>query len=526
VSGGRVIVGALLGLVLVTGCTSTPTSVPSNSAATTSTAPNPTASQPTPTPTATHGPIAADPRLAPFYSQHLTWSGCGGGFQCATLKVPLDYSQPTGTAIGLAVVRLRSAGGPPRIGSLILNPGGPGGSGVEYARAATQVTSDAVRARYDIVGFDPRGVGASDPIRCLTGPETDQLLAVTGNPRTPAEVSQVVAESAVISKNCHTREPALIDHLGTRNVGQDLDILRAVLGDAKLYYLGKSYGTFIGATFAEEFPTHVGRMVLDGAVDPSLSADQMALGQALGFELALSRFVADCEKFTGCPLSGGVAGGLAQIRGFVSDLATNPLPGDGKRQLVQALGVTGIVSALYDPTNGWPALRTALTSAFTGDGSVLLQLVDFYTQRNSNGTFANNGTDALYAVDCLDRPDKTGPLQTAALATKWAVLAPTFGAYLAWGNLPCYNWPAAPADGPHAIAAPGSPPILVVGTIHDPATPYPWAKSLAGQLSKGALLTWTGDGHTAYRLGSACIDGAVDRYLLSGVTPAVGTVCN
>jgi pimeloyl-ACP methyl ester carboxylesterase len=531
VSGGRVIVGALLGLVLVTGCTSTPTPVPPTSA-TTSTAPTPTAPQSTPTlsPTATYGPIAADPRLAPFYSQHLTWSGCGGGFQCATLKVPLDYAQPTGTAIDLAVVRLRSAGGAPRIGSLILNPGGPGGGGggggARPPPPATQIVSDAVRAQYDVVGFDPRGVGASDPIRCLTGPETDQLLAVTGNPRTPAEVSQVVAESAVIGKNCHTREPALIDHLGTRNVGQDLDILRAALGDTKLYYLGKSYGTFIGATFAEEFPTHVGRMVLDGAVDPSLSADQMALGQALGFELALSRFVADCEKFTDCPLSGGVVGGLAQIRGFVSGLATNPLPGDGKRQLVQALGVTGIVSALYDPTNGWPALRTALTSAFTGDGSVLLQLVDFYTQRNSNGTFANNGTDALYAVDCLDRPDETGPLQTAALATKWTVLAPTFGAYLAWGNLPCYNWPAAPADGPHTIAAPGSPPILVVGTTHDPATPYPWAKSLASQLSKGVLLTWTGDGHTAYRLGSPCIDSAVDRYLLSGVTPAVGTVCN
>ena len=157
---------------------------------------------------------------------------------------------------------------------------------------------------------------------------------------------------------------------------------------------------------------------------------------------------------------------------------------------------------------------------------MLLQLVDYYSQRDSSGHYANNGTDALYAVDCIDRPDMTTPAQTVVLAKQWAKLAPTFGAYLAWGNLPCYNWPATPTDAAHRITAPGSPPILVVGTTHDPATPYPWAKSLAGQLSQGVLLTWTGDGHTAYRLGSSCIDSAVDKYLLTGAVPPVGKICN
>lgn len=475
-----------------------------------------------PTPSAT---TSADP-LAAYYGQHLSWSPCNSGFQCATLTVPLDYAAPAGPTIGIKVTRLPTSGPGPRIGSLILNPGGPGGSGIDYAQAATDVVSPQVRAHYDIVGFDPRGVGASDPIHCLTGPETDQLIAVNGDPTTPSQVAAVVAESAVVGRNCASRNPTLVKLVGTPFVARDLDILRAALGDSKLYYLGKSYGTFLGATYAELFPTRVGRVVLDGAVDPSLSADQLAYGQALGFELALRRFVADCLKQSDCPLSGSVDAGLARIRSFLNGLADAPLQGAPGRPLLQSLAVTGIISSLYDATNGWPALRQALTSAFGGDGSALLQIVDFYTQRNANGTFANNGTDALYAVDCIDRPDTTGPERTAVLAAQWAKVAPTFGSYLAWGNLPCYNWPVAPTDQPHRITAPGAPPILVVGTQHDPATPYPWAVSLASQLSRGVLLTWTGDGHTAYRLGSTCIDSAVDAYFLNGTTPPAGTVCN
>ena len=524
--GRRVVVAAIAVALTLTGCTSSPIPTPSISSISTSPSATPTTASPTPTATPTYGVISYDPRLAPLYDQKLVWSSCSAGFQCATLKVPLDYANPTGASIGIKVVRLRASGSAKRLGSLVLNPGGPGGSGIEYARAAADVVSDAIRAQYDIVGFDPRGVGSSDPIKCLTGPETDQLLAVSGDPRTAGEVAQVSAVSAALGRNCKLRDPQLIGFVGTRNVGQDLDILRAALGDSKLNYLGKSYGTFIGSTYAEEFPTRVGRMVLDGAIDPSLDASQLALGQALGFEIALRRFVADCPKQSDCPLTGNVEAGLAQIRSMLADLAINPLPGDGKRQLVQALGVTGVVSALYDATNGWAALRSGLAAAFAGDGSVLLQLVDYYSQRDSSGHYANNGTDALYAVDCIDRPDMTTPAQTIVLAKQWAKLAPTFGAYLAWGNLPCYNWPATQTDGAHRITAPGSPPILVVGTTHDPATPYPWAKSLAGQLSQGVLLTWTGDGHTAYRLGSSCIDSAVDKYLLTAVTPPVGTVCN
>lgn len=528
--GRRMILTLLLGSALVAGCTSAPTTPtqspsPSGSPSTAS----PSASSPSgtaPSQLPTSGPVAADPRLDKYYSQHLTWVGCGGGFQCSTLTVPLDYADPLGATIGIKVVRLPKSGSGARLGSLILNPGGPGGSGIDYARAATQVTTAALRQYYDIVGFDPRGVGTSDPIHCLTGPETDKLLAVSGDPTTPTQVAQVAAQSAFVGHSCEEHSPELIKFVGTRFVARDLDILRAALGDSKLSYLGKSYGTFIGATYAEEFPGKVGRMVLDGAVDPSLTAEQLAYGQALGFELALHRFIADCLKHSDCPLTGDAASGLAEIQRFIAGLATNPLPGDATRQLGQSLGVTGIVSSLYDPQYGWPALRAGLTAAFNGDGSILLQIVDFYTQRNPNGTYADNGNDALYAVDCIDRSDSAGPAATEALAKKWEVAAPTFGTYLAWGNLPCYDWPVAPTDGPHRITAPGTPTILVVGTTHDPATPYPWAVSLASQLSKGVLLTYTGDGHTAYKQGSTCIDTRVDAFLISGTPPAKGTICN
>ena len=512
----RIGLAAMAFAMLLSACTSSNhTAAPSVSATASATSPTPSA-----TTTTSGGPLAV------FYNQHLAWTACDTGFQCATLTVPMDYTQPGGQTIGIKVIKLPMSGAGPRLGSLILNPGGPGGSGIDYAKAATDVVSPQVRAHYDVVGFDPRGVGASDPVHCLSGPETDQLIAVNGDPQTPSQVAAVVAESAVVGRNCLARNSDLIKFVGTPNVARDLDILRAALGDSKLHYLGKSYGTFIGATYAELFPTNVGRMVLDGAVDPSLSADQLAYGQALGFELALRRFVADCLRQADCPLSGSVDAGLTKIRSFINGLADAPLTGVPGRPLVQALAVTGIISPLYDATNGWPALRQALAAAFAGDGSVLLQIVDFYTERNANGTFANNGTDALYAVDCIDRPDTTDPAHTAALAAQWAKVAPTFGAYLAWGNLPCYRWPITTPYRPHRITAPGSPTILVVGTQHDPATPYPWAVSLASQLTHGVLLTWTGDGHTAYRLGSTCIDSNVDAYLLTGKSPPPKLICN
>jgi pimeloyl-ACP methyl ester carboxylesterase len=506
---------AALALVLV-GCSSASSTVTPGGPAT-SVPPTAAASQ---APSATP---AAD--LSKFYQQKIAWSGCGGGFQCGKLTVPMTYAQPTGATIQLAVIRLRASDPSKRIGSLVLNPGGPGGSGVDYARAAPGIIAASLRARYDVVGFDPRGVGASDPVHCLTDKLTDAELSADATPDTPAEVNTLAGLAKQFADGCATMSPALYQHIGTVDVARDVDVLRAALGDKKLYWFGSSYGTFIGATYADLFPTNVGRMVLDGAIDPTLTNSELARGQAKGFEVALQRFVEDCAVETDCPLPKGTAAGLARIRAFFAQLNVKPLSTKGGRPLTEALAMNAVLSYLYFPPTDWEQLRYGLASAFAGDGSVLLGLLDDRLNRGHNGHYQDNSLDALNAVNALDHTDRPGPAQIAVLAQQWAKEAPTWGAFMAWSNLPFAYWEAPATDAPHRITAPGSPPILVVGTTYDPATPYPWAQALAKQLSKGVLLTRIGDGHTAYGMGSDCIDNAVNTYLLTGATPPVGTIC-
>ncbi|MGN6687467.1 MAG: alpha/beta fold hydrolase [Actinomycetales bacterium] len=477
------------------------------------------------------GDPAKDPKLARFYSQKLAWQPCGedgGGsdFGCAWLTVPIDYAKPDGPTTRVYVNRLRASNPAHRIGSLIVNPGGPGGSGVQYAAYATQIVSADVRARYDIVGFDPRGVAHSDPIRCLTDKQTDAYLAADGSPDTPAEEQQLIDASQQLGQRCDARNGELLAHVGTRDVVRDLDVLRAVLGDSKLHYLGKSYGTFIGAIYGDLFPTHIGRMVLDGALDPRSTSEEVNLGQAKGFELALSSFLKDCGTRSDCPFRGSEDQMRLQLEGFLARLDRAPLPTDDDegRKLTQALGVLGIVFAMYDE-GFWPQLRTALSLGLRGDGSALLVLADAYADREPDGTYSSNQNDVIYAVNCLDKPEPNGPQQVEQQKGEFEKASPVFGDYIAWSSLPCHYWPVPPEMQPHAVAAPGAPPIVVVGTIRDPATPYQWAVGLAHQLDSGVLLTYNGDGHTAYRRGSPCIDSAVDRYLLEGTPPKDGTRC-
>ncbi|MDA8435570.1 MAG: alpha/beta hydrolase [Actinomycetales bacterium] len=486
--------------------------------------PAPTGSTSSPSSSATATP---DARLESFYAQKLVWTGCGGSFQCAKLTVPLDYADPTGATIKLAVLRLRTANQAGRLGSLVLNPGGPGASGVDFARAARAVIDDPVRAKYDIVGFDPRGVGASDPVRCLTDRQLDTFIAADGTPDTPAEVKQSEQLAQGFAMGCRTHSPKIYAHIGTRDAVRDIDILRAALGDQKLNWFGFSYGTMLGASYADEFPTKVGRMVLDGAIDPSLSNVELIHGQAKGFELALHRFVEDCDKQPDCPLPKGVQAGVDRIAQFFAGLDSRPLAtSDPKRPLTQALAQNAVASYLYFPSYGdWESLRFGLQAAFDGDGSTLLSMLDERLSRNDSGHYTDNSTSALYAISALDRPDRPDAAQSAALAAQWSKEAPVFGAFTAWGILPYHYWDVPATDTPHEIHAPGSPPILVVGTTYDPATPYPWAQALARQLSQGVLLTRVGDGHTGYGKGNACIDSAVDRFLTSSVTPPAGTVC-
>lgn len=463
--------------------------------------------------------------LAKFYAQRLTWVGCGGKFQCSRLTVPVDYAQPAGSTIRLALVRLRAGDEDRRIGSLVVNPGGPGGSGVEYARAAQKVISkDALRG-FDLVGFDPRGVGDSAPLRCLTDQQTDQLLSAEPTPDDAGEVRASVALLRLMAQRCRAGGGDLLAHVDTVSAARDVDVLRSALGDRRLHYLGKSYGTFLGATYAELFPRNVGRMVLDGALDPASSSEEVNLGQAKGFEQATRAFVTDCTRQQACPLGSDVERGLKRLRDLLAGLDRRPITtGKADRPLTEGLGSFGIAVAMYDQ-GYWPTLRAALDAALGGDGAALLSLSDAYSARSEDGTYSSNQNTVIYAVNCLDRPDVGGLAAVQKALPRYRQAAPTWGEFLAWSQLPCAYWPVKGAGRPHAVRAEGSPPIVVVGTTRDPATPYPWAQSLAGQLADGHLVTYDGDGHTAYMRGSRCVDKAVDGYLLRGTVPQDGLRC-
>ncbi|MGH8893903.1 MAG: alpha/beta hydrolase [Actinomycetes bacterium] len=460
--------------------------------------------------------------LARFYDQSLRWRDCRDGFECSRLEVPVDYGTPAGRTISVAVVRLPASG--EAKGALVLNPGGPGGSGVDYARAAEAVVSRAVRDRYDIVGFDPRGVARSAPLSCLTDEQLDAFLAIDGSPDDPGEEQALDREWRKLGQGCAARRPLLTAHVGTRDVARDLDVLRAALGERRLKYLGKSYGTYIGTTYAELFPRRVGRFVLDGQLDPAASGAEIAFGQAAGFHRAFRAFLADCVERSSCPLSGGVDAAQAQVSQLLDAVDADPLRGERGRPVTQALAVLGVAAALYDE-GSWPLLREAIAEARRGDGSTFLGLADHYSDRGPDGTYTTNAVEALYAVNCLDRPEAATLDEFRAAAERAEAASPLFGAFIAWGGLPCASWPAPPQGTPHPVAAEGARPILVVGTTRDPATPYEWARSVARRLENGRLLTLVGDGHTAYRQGSSCIDRAVDRYLLDGKLPARGTRC-
>ncbi len=473
------------------------------------------------------GPAPASPpvTLAGYYAQKLQWRPCSHGFQCARLLVPFDYQRPAWRRFSLPVIKLPASSPAQRIGSLVLNPGGPGGSGIQYALAARSVVSPAVRARFDVVGFDPRGVGQSVPaIHCLTGPEMDTYLKTNDNPVTPAQLATVVTQSKLFVQGCEQRSGALLPYVGTRNAARDMDVLRAALGDAKLTYLGKSYGTYLGAWYAQEFPTHVRALVLDGAVDPDQSGVSMNAVQAQGFEVALRSFTANCVRLATCPLGHGtVTAGIGRLQGLLNSTASKPLVSMIPGQPASApLLLEGVVAALY-LKSFWKYLRAGLADAFAGNGSLLVELADLEVERNSNGTYSNL-VDAETAVDCVDRPWPRSLAVWRSAASAAQKAAPQFGAAFMWGSLSCAYWPV-PAAAPVPLRAKGAPPILVVGTTRDPATPFQQAQALARDLSSGVLLAWNGDGHTAYRMGSTCIDNAVDHYLITLAPPRNATLC-
>ncbi|WP_320782542.1 alpha/beta hydrolase [Streptomyces sp. CRN 30] len=477
-------------------------------------------------------PQATPSGLSPYYGQKLSWRDCGvPGFQCATMKAPLDYAKPSEGTVRLAVARKKATGPGKRLGSLLVNPGGPGGSAVAYLQQYAGIGyPEEVRARYDMVAVDPRGVARSEPVECLDGPRMDTFTQTDTTPDDERETDRLVGAYKDFAEGCEADAPKLLSHVSTVEAARDMDLLRAVLGDEKLSYVGASYGTFLGATYAGLFPARVGRLVLDGAMDPSLPARKLNMEQTAGFETAFRSFAKDCVGQTDCPLGGkGTRPDQVgkNLKTFFEELDARPIGADDAdgRELTESLATTGVIAAMYDE-GAWQQLREALTSAMKkDDGSGLLALSDSYYERDPDGTYSNL-MSANAAVNCLDLPAAfSSPDEVREALPEFEKASPVFGEGLAWASLNCAYWPVQPSGEPHRIAAAGAAPIVVVGTTRDPATPYRWAEALAGQLSSGRLLTYDGDGHTAYGRGSTCVDSAINAYLLRGTAPEDGKRC-
>lgn len=446
------------------------------------------------------------------------WSGCGGGFQCATLTVLLDAHRPALGTVDLALLRHRATTSR-RIGSLLTNPGGPGASAVDWLRGSWEDFPASVRARFDIVTFDPRGVGRSAPVRCLSTRELDAYFHIDPSPDDAAERGELAAGNQKLAAGCQRRSGRVLPYVDTQVVAQDLDRVRQAVGDDKLTYVGYSYGTAVGAAYLDQFPTRVRAMVLDGALDPRLTWDGFLRGQSAGFDGALKAFMADCQK-SGCAFRDAVEGDLLEaFDDLAAKVDAQDLPGDGSRTVGPDEFTLGVGAGLYSRRWGWPAIADALADAVRGDGASLLALSDSYLERGPNGY--KNLTEANFAVNCVDRPWPRSQAPYYALAEEVARTAPRFGPMIALSGLGCFAWPTPATGRPHTVTAPGSPAVVVIGTTRDPATPFAWSQGLAGQLSKGVLLTHVGDGHTVYRNGApGCILRPVNDYLLTQRVPA------
>ncbi|MER6738168.1 alpha/beta hydrolase [Streptomyces puniciscabiei] len=451
----------------------------------------------------------------------------GGTWQCATMKAPLDWSRPKGDTIGIALIRARASGpASRRIGSLVFNFGGPGGSGVS---ALPAFASDyaALRTRYDLVSFDPRGVGRSAPVKCESDAQLDAYFQQDATPDDSAERTQLLDRTKQFNAACEKNSKKILPHVATTDAARDMDLMRQVLGDDKLHYFGISYGTELGGVYAHLFPGNVGRAVLDAVVDPTQNPEQSALGQAKGFQLALDNFAEDCASRTAeCPIGTSAQDVKNRIAKLLDDLEKKPIPGIAPRQLTQTAATNGIAQSLYSK-DFWEYLTEGLEQAYAGDGKILMLLSDSMNGRSEDGQYSNI-TAANVAINCADEKPRYTAGYVQQKLPEFRAASPLFGDYLAWGMLSCTDWPVAGAADHPDVSAPGSAPILVVGNTGDPATPYEGARKMADALGKGVAveLTYKGQGHGAYDSRNRCVQSAVNGYLLDGREPKAGTVCS
>lgn len=472
---------------------------------------------------------------APRIGDPVTWKPCrftGGqetslplGTECGGLAVPVDYAQPDGDAATLAMIRIPATG--EKIGSLVINPGGPGESGIEAAVNMVTSLPEPVRQRFDFVGFDPRGVGSSTPaLWCNSDADNDRLRADPEVDYSPEGVAHIENETKQFVQRCVDKMGKdFLANVGTANVARDLDAIRAALGDKKLTYLGYSYGTRIGAEYAEQFPQNVRAMILDGAIDPNADPIQADLDQAAAFQKAFDDFAADCAESDDCPLGTDPAKAVAKFRDLVDPLVDKPAKTTDPRGLSYSDAIIGTIMALYSPTL-WRHLSRGLTELTKGRGDTLLTMADMYMRRDGEGRYTN-ATDSRVAVNCVDQPAITDRDKIIEEDRRMRELAPfmSYGEFTGHAPMPtCAFWPVPPTSQPHLVSAPGLPPTLVVSTTHDPATPFQAGVDLAKQLG-GALLTFDGTQHTVVFQGNTCVDDYATAYLIDGTLPAPGAKC-
>lgn len=500
-----------------------------------------------------------DGTLEAFYSQKVNWGPCEGkaitpshetapknltDYQCATVLAPKDWDNPAGETITLSVAVHRS--GNDNAPALFYNPGGPGGSAVKILTSQVRNSlGDALVEKYDIVALDPRGVGSSTPVVCMTDEERDRynthgaideadierVAAVDGSDGPEAQDEEIALArdlSARMGKGCVEHSGDIAQYIDTVSAAHDFDMMRQIMGQEKLDYLGYSYGTFLGATYAELFPENVGRFVLDGAVDPAMSSAEISALQMRGFDESLIHWIEDCQAGSACPLTGDTEEGIERVKRFLADLERQPMPtADPDRPLTINLAVTAMIGAMYS-TEGYPVLTQGMTQALSvNDGSILLAIADLLNDREADGTYASTSTDALIAINSLDYEpagtEQDWKSQVMILRNELKLM----DRFVGYESAALAAWPFERTATRKPVTAQGANPIVVVGTTHDPATPYVMSVNLAKQLSSGVLVTSEGWDHTAYsKDASQCVVDAVEGYLVSGTVPADGLHCS
>lgn len=466
-------------------------------------------------PIATHSPSPSPS------AGKIAWTDCGGGFQCGDLQVPLDYSRPQTRMITLALIRKTATDSGHRIGSLLLNPGGPGEPGIELLRDDVKSFGN-LNTRFDLVSFDPRGVGQSTPVTCVDGPTEDAYLAEDAVLDDPKEKSDFIQTAKNFAAACQSKSGDLLPYMDSASVAQDMNQIRIAVGDDKLSYLGFSYGTNYGQWYAHLFPDRVRALSLDGVVDPTVQANDAQYGQIVGFEQNLQAFYADCRSRSNC-LYKRTGDPQTKLMALVNRLDETPMKVGG-RDMTRSLALTGVLATLYS-REFWQYLDLALYQVDNGDGRLLLSFADQYNRRHSDGTYDNLFNGAYDSQWCLDRPVPSDVAAYDRLAAKFIAASALFGAYSVYSNLQCAYWPAKPTYHQTPLTAPGAPPILLIGGTNDPATPYSEAQAVNRVLTGSVLLTRSGEGHTSYDT-STCSHSYEDAYLLNLTLPPPGTVCS